>query len=143
MPTEHKKEVKEPKKVGRYHEGVGRRKTAVARVRLFAGAGAPTVNGKSLDAYFQFPRLAEIALAPLTTLQLAGKYHVSVKVAGGGIHAQADAVAHGIARVLVAIDPEYTKQLGSLGFLKRDPRMVERKKYGLKKARKAPQWAKR
>jgi len=127
----------------RYFEGVGRRKTAVARVRLFKGTGDTTVNRKTIEAHFQMPRLVEVALTPLASLGTSEKFHLSVHVKGGGIHAQADAVSHGLARALAKLNPELTKKLGILGFLKRDPRMVERKKYGLKKARRAPQWAKR
>jgi len=133
----------ELKKSGRYYEGVGRRKTAVARVRFHKGVGETTVNGKSMEAYFGTAQLAAVALAPWTSLQSSEKMHLSVHVAGGGIHAQADAVSHGLARAISIMNPELTKKLGTLGFMKRDPRMVERKKYGLKKARRAPQWAKR
>ncbi|SRR6266481_421980 len=135
----------EPKKApkARYKETVGRRKTAVARVRLFGGKGAVTINEKKIEAYFTLPRLRIAALAPLQKLGLADKYDITVHVNGGGIHAQAGAIRHGIARALVEVDAEFKKQLRSLGFMTRDSRMVERKKYGLKKARKSPQWAKR
>jgi len=128
---------------GRYVEGVGRRKTAVARVRLLKGEGTVLINGKNIDDYFALSRLRETALAPLNNLKLADKFDVTIKVVGGGIHAQAEAVRHGLARALVLSDAGLKKRLRGLGFLTRDPRMVERKKYGLKKARRAPQWQKR
>lgn len=140
MAQESKTEVK---KVARYTEGIGRRKTAVARVRLFSGNGDFTVNGKTLASYFQTESLAAKALAPLTSLKTSEKYCATVHLKGGGIHAQAGAAAHGLARALVLLNPELKKRLAMDGFLKRDSRMVERKKYGLKKARRAPQWAKR
>jgi small subunit ribosomal protein S9 len=127
----------------RYTEGVGRRKTAVARVRLVAkGAGRIVINDRTLENYFPPRRFQEKVRSPLRALQ-AETYDVTVKVYGGGTHAQAEAVRHGIARALVLLDEESKKKLRGLGFLTRDPRMVERKKYGLKKARRAPQWAKR
>ncbi len=128
---------------GKYFEGVGRRKTAVARVRVFPTHAALTVNGKSLEKVFPMTRLQTIVLAPLKDLHLADKLGVTATVSGGGINAQAEAIRHGLARALVTMDPENKKQMRTLGFLTRDPRMVERKKYGLKKARRAPQWAKR
>jgi len=139
-----KKELtKEVKTSGRYVEGIGRRKTAVARVRLLRGEGNVLINGKNIDDYFALSRLRETALAPLNNLKLADKFDVTIKVVGGGIHAQAEAVRHGLARALVLSDAGLKKRLRGLGFLTRDPRMVERKKYGLKKARRAPQWQKR
>lgn len=137
-----KKEVThEP--VHRYAEGIGRRKTAVARVRVLPGKHAMTVNGKDARAYFALPRLVAVALAPLSALQLEEKFSVSANVAGGGLPAQADAVRHGLSRALVRQDETLKKKLRVLGYLTRDPRAVERKKPGLKKARRAPQWAKR
>lgn len=127
---------------GRYTEAVGRRKTAVARVRIAAGHGKITVNGKDIKQYFPMPRLFAVAEAPLRELGLKD-IDASVHIAGGGISAQAEAVRHGISRAIVTKTPEWKSRLSAMGFLTRDSRMVERKKYGLKKARRAPQWAKR
>ncbi|MBI5220246.1 MAG: 30S ribosomal protein S9 [Candidatus Liptonbacteria bacterium] len=128
---------------GRYHSAVGRRKTAVARVRLIAGSGVVQVNGRTLDGYFALPHLRRVALAPLKEMQMEKQYDLSVRVLGGGFSAQAEAIRLGLARVLILITPEAKKRLRVSGFLTRDPRVVERKKYGLKKARRAPQWSKR
>jgi small subunit ribosomal protein S9 len=127
----------------RYVEAVGRRKTAIARVRIVKGEGALTVNGKEAKQYFGLPRFCAVAMAPAERLGMAKDIDVSAKVVGGGIHAQAEAVRLGLARALVKRSPEWKKQLRAFGFLTRDSRMVERKKYGLKKARRSPQWAKR
>jgi len=129
-------------KKGRYTEAVGRRKTAIARVRMSAGDGKMTVNGKDVKKYFVSSRLSNAAVAPFTDLKLVA-FDVSVHVSGGGIRAQAEAIRMGLARAIVLKDPEWKKRLRTVGFLTRDSRMVERKKYGLKKARRAPQWAKR
>ena len=127
-----------------YMEAVGRRKTAVARVRASVGTKmAIVINGKSLEQYFGTPSLCAIVTAPLTRLGFAGKYVVSAHVNGGGIHAQAEAVRHGLSRILVKEDAGQKKELKKMGFLKRDSRKVERKHFGLKKARKASQWSKR
>lgn len=127
----------------RYTEAVGRRKTAIARVRITpGGTGKMTVNGKSPKDYFTLPRLVADARSPLDQLKL-GEYDVTVNVTGGGIHAQAGAVRLGISRAIVAKEPDWKPRLRTMGFLTRDSRMVERKKYGLNKARRAPQWAKR
>ncbi|MDR3582404.1 MAG: 30S ribosomal protein S9 [Candidatus Pacebacteria bacterium] len=136
----HKKEG--PAKKGRYTEAVGRRKTSVARVRLMPGSGKFTVNGKDAKAYFTLPRLVQAAKSPLEQLQLTD-FDVSVKVSGGGIHAQADAVRLGISRAIILKDPAWKPRLRTMGFLTRDSRMVERKKYGKLGARRSPQWAKR
>ena len=133
----------ESKSHERYVEGVGRRKTAVARVRIVKGHGAILVNGKKVEDYFGINRLRQAAVAPLKNLKLDDKFDVSAKVAGGGIMAQAEAIRHGLARALVLTNEEFKKRLRGLGYLTRDSRMVERKKYGLKKARRAPQWKKR
>jgi small subunit ribosomal protein S9 len=130
-------------KAGKFFEGIGRRKTAIARVRIIAGYGRVTVNEKEIKQYFQSPNLEEVALSPLSTSKLADKFGISIKVSGGGLNAQSEAIRHGLARALVLISSDCKKKLHSLGFLTRDPRMVERKKYGLKKARRAPQWKKR
>ena len=137
-----KKEEKKPVNA-KYYEVLGRRKTATARVRLSLGSGRVTVNDKELKEYFRNPGLEQAALSPLDNLKLGAKFDVNVKVRGGGIHAQSEAVRHGLARALIAMNAEFKKRLRNLGFLTRDPRMVERKKYGLKKARRAPQWQKR
>lgn len=133
---------KAPASKGRYTEAVGRRKTAIARVRIFSGNGKMTVNGKTAEAYFVLPRLVQDAKSPLEQLKLS-EYDVSVVVSGGGIHAQAGAIRLGISRAIIAKTPDWKPRLRTMGFLTRDSRMVERKKYGLNKARRAPQWAKR
>ena len=145
---EKRKSVKKEKSVpkspgGKYVEGIGRRKTAIARARLVQGKGTITILDKSLDVYFQLPRLQEVVKAPLLALGVLKDFDVSVHVEGGGINAQAEAVRLGIARALVTSDAENKKKLRTLGYMTRDPRMVERKKYGLKKARLSPQWSKR
>lgn len=134
---------KEHKAHGKYIEAIGRRKTSIARVRLFEGSGKMTVNGKDVKQYFPLARLVADAVAPLTDLKIAGEWDVTAHVSGGGIHAQAGAVRLGVARALVKKSPEWKKLLRASGFMTRDSRMVERKKYGLKKARRSPQWAKR
>jgi small subunit ribosomal protein S9 len=123
--------------------GTGKRKTSVARVILRPGAGATWINGKTLDEYF--PRLVHrvLALSPLKTAGLEGQYDLRVRVHGGGPSGQAGAVRHGIARALVEVNPELRVPLKRAGFLTRDAREVERKKAGLHKARKAPQFSKR
>lgn len=128
---------------GQYVEGVGRRKTAIARVRLTEGGSKFIVNEKKLTDYFPLKKLQEVAGASLRELQLTPKYGIEARVSGGGIAAQAEAVRHGAARALVIADEALKPRLRALGFLTRDSRMVERKKYGLKKARRSPQWAKR
>lgn len=126
----------------RYTEATGRRKTAVARVRIMAGQGKFTVNGKDPKSYFTLPRLVAAAIAPLEQLQLKN-FDVTVHVSGGGINAQAEAIRHGLSRAIVLVDAAWKPRLRAMGYMTRDSRMVERKKYGLKKARRAPQWAKR
>ncbi len=127
----------------RYFEAVGRRKTSIARVRLTKGTGGEiVVNNKSFATYFPTPQLQKISQDALRAAGVEGHYSVSAKISGGGIHSQAEALRHGISRAILKIDPENRKQLKGLGFLKRDPRMKERRKFALKKARKAPQWAK-
>jgi small subunit ribosomal protein S9 len=123
--------------------GTGKRKTSVARVILRPGDGATWINGKSLDEYF--PRLVHrmLATSPLKTVALDGQYDLRVRVHGGGPSGQAGAVRHGIARALVEVNPELRVPLKRAGFLTRDARQVERKKAGLHKARKAPQFSKR
>ena len=123
--------------------GTGRRKKSIARVRLVEGKGDITVNGVSLDEYFGTEILKVIVKQPLTATNTVSKYDIICKVEGGGYTGQAGAVRHGIARALLEANSEYRPILKSNGFLTRDPRMKERKKYGLKKARKAPQFSKR
>lgn len=130
-------------KAGRYVEAIGRRKTAIARVRVSSGDGKVLVNDKDPKRYFAMPGLVAIAVAPLEDLKIKGDYDVSAHVSGGGIHAQAEAIRLGIARAIVEKNEEWKKRLRVSGYLTRDSRMVERKKYGKKKARRAPQWAKR
>jgi small subunit ribosomal protein S9 len=134
--------AKETKKETAYFEAVGRRKTASARVRLMPGETGFTVNGLDYKKYFKTDRDRLAAYAPLKLISL-GKVGVSAKVSGSGLPSQAGAVSLGIARALLKIDIGHRPMLKTAGLLKRDPRMVERKKYGLKKARRAPQWAKR
>ena len=123
--------------------GTGRRKKSIARVRLVTGKGEITVNGKTLDEYFGTDTLKYIVKQPLTLTNTLDKFDVNVKVIGGGFTGQAGAIRHGMARALVESSEELRPQLKAAGFLTRDPRMKERKKYGLKKARKAPQFSKR
>ena len=123
--------------------GTGRRKNAVARVRIVEGTGKITINGKDIDEFFGLETLKVIAKQPLTVTNTLTKYDVIATVKGGGFTGQAGAIRHGIARALNAANIEFRPALKSNGFLTRDPRMKERKKYGLKKARKAPQFSKR
>lgn len=122
---------------------VGRRKEATASVMLKAGKGDITVNGKAALEYLGNERLVKKALSPLEVLSKVGKYDVFVKISGGGKNGQAEAIRHGIARVLVEEDETVKSTLRKLGYITRDPREKERKKYGLKRARKAPQFSKR
>jgi small subunit ribosomal protein S9 len=130
---------------GEYYYGMGRRKTAVARVRLYPnGDGSITVNGKSNRLYFgQRDAVTSTMTAPLRLLDLGNEYTMTVRVLGGGITGQAGAIRHAVARALVRVNPEWKSTLRKAGFLTRDPRMKERKKPGLKRARKAPQYTKR
>ncbi len=132
------------KTAARYIEAVGRRKTSTARVRITeASKGSLVINGKDLATYFPTLELQKIVNEAIEKSKVAGKFMVTVVVRGGGIHSQAEALRHGLSRTLVKFDEEIRKPLKKLGFLKRDPRMKERRKFGLKKARKAPQWSKR
>ena len=124
-------------------QGTGRRKESIARVRLMAGKGEITVNGKKLDEYFGSEILKVIVNQPFAVTNTVGKYDVVVKVVGGGLTGQAGAIRHGIARALNEANSEFRPALKAAGLLTRDPRMKERKKYGMKKARKAPQFSKR
>jgi small subunit ribosomal protein S9 len=126
-----------------FHEGTGRRKTAIARVRLLTGEGEVVVNGRSLEDHFgNAVDLADI-LMPFRVTGTEGQFNAMIKVHGGGHHGQAGAIRHGIARAILQSDPEARVPLRQAGLLSRDPRMKERKKYGLKRARKAPQFTKR
>lgn len=156
--AEIKIEKKPEIKPERYFEAVGRRKTSIARVRLFTRRGARVlsvaetpdlgekdflVNEKLLNLYFPTSELQQIAKSALEKMNCLDKFRIQVLVKGGGLHSQAEAVRHGTARALVLFNLEFRKRLKKAGFLTRDPRMRERKKFGLKRARKAPQWAKR
>ena len=127
-----------------YHYGTGRRKSSVARVHLFEnGTGAITINGRDIDDYFGLETLKMIVRQPLNTTGVIGKVDIVATVAGGGVSGQAGALRHGVARALLELNAEYRPALKAAGFLTRDPRMKERKKYGLKAARRAPQFSKR
>ena len=126
-----------------YFYGTGRRKKSVARVRLYPGSGEITINGRSIDEYFGLETLKLIVNQPFGVTGTTGKFDIVANVTGGGISGQAGAIRHGVARALLAADAEYRPALKAAGFLTRDPRMKERKKYGLKAARRAPQFSKR
>jgi len=123
--------------------GTGRRKTSVARVYLVPGTGNITINNRSIDEYLGLETLKLVVRQPLVATQTADKFDISVNVVGGGISGQAGAIRHGISRALLGVDEEFRPILKKAGFLTRDPRMKERKKYGLKAARRAPQFSKR
>jgi small subunit ribosomal protein S9 len=143
MPTK-KITTKTAAKKEKYFQAVGRRKTAVARVRLFdKGDRSITVNEKDYKKYFPTADLQQTAESPLSRMKIEEKFKVEAKVRGGGMHAQAEAVRHGISRALVKFNEDFKKRLRKAGFLTRDSRMRERKKFGLKRARRAPQWSKR
>ena len=126
-----------------YFYGTGRRKDSVARVRVYTGTGKVTINDRDIDNYFGLETLKLIVRSPLVLLGLEGKYDVVVRVSGGGVSGQAGAIRHGLSRALLQFDPELRSTLKKAGFLTRDPRMKERKKPGLKAARRAPQFSKR
>ena len=150
-PKKAKKVISQPApKAERYFEAVGRRKTAIARVRLFTKGEKPTVrtqeflvNDKPHNLYFPTLELQQIVLSPFEEMSCQDKFRITSKVKGGGVHAQAEALRHGISRALVLFNPDFRKRLKKAGFLTRDARMRERKKFGLKRARRAPQWQKR
>jgi small subunit ribosomal protein S9 len=123
--------------------GTGRRKSSVARVRLVPGTGKITINGRDIEEYIPFAALRMVVNQPLVATETTGSYDVLENVSGGGYTGQAGAIRHGIARALLLADPEYRPTLKRAGLLTRDPRMKERKKYGLKGARRAPQFSKR
>ncbi|MBP3428975.1 MAG: 30S ribosomal protein S9 [Clostridia bacterium] len=125
------------------YQAVGRRKKAIARVRLIPGEGKIVINGREIDNYFGLETLKMTVRQPLALTALEGRYDVLVNVYGGGLAGQAGAIRHGISRALVKADPELRPAIKKAGFLTRDPRMKERKKYGLKAARRAPQFSKR
>ncbi len=143
-----KEKVREKKekivKPERYYQAEGRRKTSVARVRIWTkGEKQFLVNGKPLEKYFCTLSLQRTALASLEKMKCQDKFKISVIVRGGGISSQAEAIRHGIARVLIIFNPDFRKRLKKAGFLRRDSRMRERKKFGLRRARRAKQWSKR
>ncbi|HIR12137.1 MAG TPA: 30S ribosomal protein S9 [Candidatus Fimenecus excrementavium] len=126
-----------------YFYGTGRRKKSVARVRVYAGTGKITINDRDFDDYFGLETLKLIVRQPLTLTGTEGKFDIVCKVAGGGVTGQAGAIRHGLSRALLQYDESLRPVLKKAGFLTRDPRMKERKKYGLKAARRAPQFSKR
>ena len=126
-----------------YFYGTGRRKKSVARVRVYPGTGAITINGRDVDDYFGLETLKLIVYQPFTVTETMGKFDIVCTAQGGGISGQAGAIRHGVARALLKVDETYRPALKKAGLLTRDPRMKERKKYGLKAARRAPQFSKR
>jgi len=126
-----------------YFYGTGRRKSSVARVRLFPGTGVITINGRDIDDYFGLETLKLIVNQPFGVTGTEGKFDIICRVSGGGISGQAGAIRHGVARALLSSNPDFRPALKKAGLLTRDPRMKERKKYGLKAARRAPQFSKR
>jgi small subunit ribosomal protein S9 len=137
------KRIEAKPKKERYFEATGGRKTAIARARLYNKKGSILINNKDYKAYFMSPVNQHKIFSPIELMNVGDKFSGSVIVSGGGINAQADAVRNALAKALVEFNADFKKRLRKAGFITRDPRMVERKKYGLKKARKAPQWAKR
>ena len=128
----------------KYSYGTGRRKSSVARVRVYEnGTGSIIINGRDINDYFGLDTLKLVVNQPLVTADLVGKVDLVVTVTGGGVSGQAGAIRHGLSRALVTLNPEYRPTLKAAGFMTRDPRMKERKKYGLKAARRAPQFSKR
>lgn len=145
--TTKKDKISIVKKAERYIETTGGRKTSHARVRLFSVSGGKQktiiINGKDYKEYFKIAKHQMFVVSPLKLAGVSDKMGITVKVAGGGIGMQAEAVRHGLSRALILFNEEFKKRLRQAGFVTRDARMVERKKYGLKKARRAPQWQKR
>ena len=126
-----------------YFYGTGRRKQSVARVRVYSGTGKITINGRDIDDYFGLETLKLVVRQPLTVAEIEGKFDIVVRVGGGGVSGQAGAIRHGLSHALLQYDENLRGVLKKNGFLTRDPRMKERKKYGLKAARRAPQFSKR
>jgi small subunit ribosomal protein S9 len=127
-----------------YFEAVGKRKTSVARVRLYTqGDKDIIINDKKYEDYFNHTDLQQIVISALDKMKCLGHFRIIVRIYGGGIHSQAEAVRHGISRALVKFNPDFRKRLRRAGYITRDPRARERKKFGLKRARRAPQWSKR
>lgn len=126
-----------------YYYGTGRRKSSVARVRLYEGSGKITINGRDIDEYFGLETLKLIVRQPLGLTETTEKFDIVCNVGGGGVTGQAGAIRHGVSRALLLFNPDFRSVLKKAGFLTRDPRMKERKKYGLKAARRAPQFSKR
>ena len=127
-----------------YQYGTGRRKSSIARVRVYeGGTGSITINGRDIDEYFGLETLKMVVRQPMVATETLGKLDVICTVTGGGVTGQAGAIRHGVARALLGVNPEYRATLKAAGLLTRDPRMKERKKYGLKAARRAPQFSKR
>ena len=127
-----------------YQYGTGRRKSSVARVRVYeGGTGSITINGRDIDEYFGLETLKLLVRQPLVATNMLGKVDIICTVSGGGVTGQAGAIRHGVARALLSVNPEFRAALKAAGLLTRDPRMKERKKYGLKAARRAPQFSKR
>ena len=128
----------------KYFYGTGRRKSSVARVRVYEnGTGSIIINGRDIEEYFGLETLKMVVRQPMVATETLGKFDVVCTVAGGGVTGQAGAIRHGLSRALLGLNPEYRATLKAAGFLTRDPRMKERKKYGLKAARRAPQFSKR
>jgi len=138
--------IEEVKPAEKYFSAVGKRKTSVAQIRIYKSKKSEpeiAINGREFSNYFPVARLQSLVMSPLAAAGQSSTFNISVKVSGGGVNSQAEAVRLGISRALVKMDETLRKQLKDLGFLTRDSRIVERKKPGLKKARRAPQWAKR
>ena len=141
---EPEEEEEEPEQEKEYYEGVGRRKTSTAVVRIFTeGASKIMVNDQPYEEYFPNLEMQELVTDALEELETENRFKVSIMVKGGGLHSQAEAVRHGMARALVDLDSSFKKQLKRAGYLTRDPRMKERKKPGKRGARRSPQWQKR
>ena len=143
-PKIEKPKIEVKSKPARYFEAVGRRKTAIARIRLFTqGEKEFLINNKPYQNYFIIPELQQIIKSALEKMNCLDRFRILAMVKGGGLKAQAEAIRHGISRALVLFNPDFRKRLKKAGYLTRDARMRERKKFGLKRARKAPQWSKR
>ncbi len=143
MPKEETTKESPIKLTGKYHYACGKRKTATARVRLYKGTGKIVINKQDAKQYLKVQDLIGIMTAPLKLVKKAKEFDISAKVVGGGQAGQAEAIRHGIAKALLEYDPELRTPLKKAGYITRDSRTKERKKYGLKKARRAPQWSKR